>query len=108
MAKINHDRPDTTTQAGRLRWARLYAGFLSARSAANNFGWNENTYKSHEQGIRQAEGLKQKHAEKYARAFQVSLPWLMSGQGDPLKKGQDLSPEDLAIAEKLLEALGRR
>lgn len=53
------------------------------------FGWNENTYKSHEQGIRGSEGIKPKHLRKYARAYGVSMTWLAFGQGSP-----NLSPED--------------
>lgn len=79
--------PDTRTVTGRLAYARELAGFSSPRAAAKAFEWNENTYKSHENGIRQSTGLKEEHARKYARAFGVSLSWLMTGRGDP--KGKD-------------------
>jgi phage repressor protein C with HTH and peptisase S24 domain len=95
---------DLRTQAGRLRWAREAAGFESSRAAARQFEWNENTYKSHEQGIRQAEGLKQRHAEKYARAFKVNLAWLLTGRGDP-KAPEQLSQEEPALARQLLARL---
>jgi hypothetical protein len=75
--------PDLRTQAGRVRWAREAAGFSSARAAAENFEWNENTYKSHEQGIRGKDGIKPRHLEKYARAFNVSPEWLAFGRGGP-------------------------
>lgn len=103
MAKHSTTPPDLLTQAGRLRWARERAGYSSARAAAIERGWNENTYKSHEQGIRQAEGLKTATAEKYARAFRVSHAWLMTGTGDPLKP--DLPTEQLELAKRFLEAM---
>lgn len=81
MAKTATLPADDSTVAGRLRLARERAGFSSIRAAAQAFGWNENTYKSHEQGVRQSEGLKEKHARKYARAFKVSLAWLTLGIG---------------------------
>ena len=45
------DEPDLSTAAGRLKWARTEANFKSIRSAAKSRGWNENTYKAHEQGV---------------------------------------------------------
>lgn len=76
------DKPDLRTQAGRLRFSRMQK-FPSMRSAANSFGWNENTYKSHELGLRRRGSLTEDDAKKYARAFGVSVTWLMSGRGDP-------------------------
>ena len=74
--------PDIKTQPGRLRAARELQ-FSSMRSAANEFGWNENTYKSHELGIRRGGSLSEAAARKYARAFHVNASWLLTGQGDP-------------------------
>jgi hypothetical protein len=104
MARVASQPPDLSTQHGRLRWARERAGFTSSRSAAAAFDWNENTYKSHELGIRQAEGLKTRHLERYARAFQVSQAWLATGKGDPLRP--DLTTDELALARQLLKAMG--
>lgn len=102
MAKRHTEPPDLRFQHGRLRWARERAQFASARAAAIAFGWNENTYKSHEGGIRQGEGLKEKHLERYARAFKVNQGWLATGKGDP--SNPDLTPEELATLRKLLRA----
>jgi len=77
------DEPDLSTQAGRLRHARLQSHFSSMRSAAQRFGWNENTYKSHELGIRRGGSLPEADAKKYARAFRVSAEWLLTGRGSP-------------------------
>lgn len=80
MAKVTEE-PDLTTQAGRLRFARMKK-FSSMRGAANAFGWNENTYKSHELGIRRGGALSEDDARRYARAFNVSAPWLLTGKGE--------------------------
>ena len=60
----------------RLAWARAQAGYKSATDAARAFGWNENTYRSHENGER---GLRRKVAETYAKAFHVTPAFLMLG-----------------------------
>lgn len=74
--------PDLKTQRGRLRAAREIQ-FSSMRSAANENGWNENTYKSHEQGMRRDGALTEADARRYARAFGVNPSWLLTGNGDP-------------------------
>lgn len=103
MPKVALSPPDLNTQAGRLRWARELAGYTSIRSAALAFGWNENTYKSHELGIRGAEGIKTKHLKKYARNFGISEAWLATGKGDPFKP--DLTTDELALARKFIRAI---
>lgn len=62
----------------RLRRARNDAGYLTAKDAADAFGWNEVTYRSHEAGDR---GIKKIVAERYAKAFKVSFEWLFLGRG---------------------------
>lgn len=62
----------------RLQKARAKAGYVSATDAARAFGWNEITYRAHENGGR---GLKPKVAEQYAKAFKVSAAWLLTGEG---------------------------
>jgi hypothetical protein len=92
MPRFYSDPPDLKTIGGRLRWAREHyvtpdGGSLeSIRAAAKFFGWNENTYKSHEQGLRQAQALKRDHAERYARAYGVAIDWLVLGLGEPYRK----------------------
>jgi len=65
------------TAATRLRRARQQAGFATATDAAVHHGWNPNTYKSHENGIR---GLRGTAPERYGRAFAVSPAWLQFGE----------------------------
>ena len=53
--------------------------------------------------MRQGDGLKTKHVERYARAFKVSEAWLATGKGDPLRP--DLSTEELNLARRFLKAM---
>jgi len=62
--------------ADRLRRARTAAGFATAAEAAARFGWNENTYKSHENGTR---NLKPDVVERYASALGVTPAWIQFG-----------------------------
>jgi len=66
--------------ADRLQDARRQAGYPTAREAAAAFGWNPNTYKSHENGKR---GIKRAMAERYGRAYGVSPAWLLTGENPP-------------------------
>jgi hypothetical protein len=50
----------------RLRALRVKRGFSTASDAAKAFGWNEHTYKSHENGVR---GIRPDAARKYAAAY---------------------------------------
>ncbi len=78
------------TPADRLRRARAAAGYATAAEAAGRFGWNENTYKSHENGQR---NLKPDVAERYAGALQVSPAWIQFGamgeSGGPVRNVPD-------------------
>jgi phage repressor protein C with HTH and peptisase S24 domain len=90
----------------RLKWAREKAGYSSPRAAAIAFGWNENTYKSHENGMR---GKKDRppsedYVKKYAARFKVDFIWLLTGHGSPARRsvakvmgrigaGAEISPE---------------
>lgn len=68
-----------STPSERLRLARKTAGFESATDAVNRFGWTQQTYLAHENGSR---GYRLPTAQEYARAFRVSLEWLISGKGE--------------------------
>lgn len=70
------------TPANRLRRARETAKggmFKYAVDAARFFHWDDNTYKSHENGIRNFPPDK---AVQYARAFNVTAGWLLFGEGN--------------------------
>lgn len=66
--------------ADRLRRAREARRYATPTEAAEAFGWNEVTYRAHENGGR---GIKPAVAEKYAKALRVSPAWLMYGDGEP-------------------------
>jgi phage repressor protein C with HTH and peptisase S24 domain len=70
----------------RLAWARQQARYDSPRKAAADFGWNENTYKSHENGMRGKEAPPQDTVRKYARAFRVDFLWLLTGEGSSARR----------------------
>lgn len=76
---MNMDGTDLETSAQRLQRARIAAGFTTASEAARAFGWNENTYRSHENGER---GLKKSVAEKYAKSFKVNVGQIMFGDAE--------------------------
>ncbi|QEE38824.1 MULTISPECIES: helix-turn-helix transcriptional regulator [unclassified Methylobacterium] len=67
----------------RLILSREKAGFETASDAARAFGWNENTYRSHENGER---GLKISVIDKYARAFRVPFGYIAMGLPGDLSK----------------------
>lgn len=62
----------------RLQIARRRASYETATDAARAFGWNEVTYRAHENGER---GIRRETAERYGRAFKVSPAWLLTGEG---------------------------
>lgn len=76
--------PHLPTLSARLKFARERAKFDSPRGAARAFGWNENTYKSHENGMRGPRaGEFEAILRRYARAFKVPWEWLATGkEGD--------------------------
>ena len=95
----------------RLQDARRKAGYDTAKDAADAFGWNEVTYRSHEAGDR---GVRQSVAEKYAKALRVSVVWLITGQGSPDKGTAEIvdiwsriPDADQPTARRLLESLAK-
>ena len=78
-----------------MREARIAAGFEDATKAAERFGWNVISYRSHENGIR---GIKPTVGKAYAKAFKVSQAWLMTGEGLMNSPGIDAEIMDLPPA----------
>lgn len=99
----------------RLRAAREAAGYKSPTDAARAFGWNVNTTSSNENGNRT---FSRTMAEKYARAYHISLDWLLTGRGQ--MKGQDpdaaevvdiwsrIPERDRAAAKAMLQGLAKK
>lgn len=73
------DRPENAQFSERLRQARQHAGFARPVEAAREHGWNENTYKSRENGLRGIPAFSE--VRKYSRAFKVPFIWLLAGEG---------------------------
>jgi len=65
--------------AARLRRARIDAGYSSAQSAAEAYGWPAAAYRHHENGTR---GFDFASAQRYGKAFKVHASWLMGEGGD--------------------------
>ena len=80
-------RPDRLSD--RLRAARSAAGFNTARDAARALGISPPTYYAHENGTR---GVNGEVLVAYARAFRVSLSWLIAGEGGPFEGAEPPRP----------------
>lgn len=77
----------------RLREARERAGFTGPAEAAQHFNWNENSYKSRENGKR---AILPASAEKYAKAYHVKAGWILFEEGP----GPELTPEEMSVLSK--------
>ena len=85
------------TPSARLRLARERAGYPKSLDAVNAFGFTGSTYYAHENGSR---GFDFETAEKYARVFNTSAQWLLSGKGTaPGDKGNTLTPPPVSSQE---------
>lgn len=111
--RIPKDAPRLDESEERLQWARERAGFKTATEAAHRFNWNENTYRSHENGVR---GISKVAARKYARAFKVPTGWLLYGEGsmtppvDPelTSLWENLSEEDRNTIRQLMRRMAQK
>ncbi len=109
------EKNERKQRALRLREARKAAGYKGPKDVCTKFGWNIDTYKAHEQG---RNGFGIADARNYASAFDISVTWLNFGPKtdayaaqderiyDVAKKLQNLSDDDLAVVEKMIERLG--
>ncbi len=70
----------------RLRQARVAKGFDTAAAAADEFGWNRNTYGSNENGNAP---FSYRRAKEYAAAFGVRPEWLYDAAGPMLPATED-------------------
>lgn len=66
--------------AERLLQLREKRGFSTAREAARAFGWNEVTYRSHENGTR---NMPYEVAKRYAAAFGSTAQYILGESGAP-------------------------
>lgn len=73
------DKIEREQAAARLKLARQKAGYRGAKTAADHFGWPVEKYKAHDDG---RNGFGTADARKYAKAYGVSVEWLVLGTGD--------------------------
>ena len=66
----------SSTMNGRLKDARLAAGFKSATDSIEFFHWKGSTYRAHENG---QNNFSSDHASLYAKAYGVKASWLLLG-----------------------------
>lgn len=74
-------------RAERLKIAREASNLGGYRKLSTRFGWNENTYKSHERG---SNGFSVTTGREYAKVFGVSFDWLYFGRGEMRDQNQPL------------------
>lgn len=74
----------------RLKKMRIKRGFKSATAAARTYGWNVNTYRSHENGQR---GITPEEALKYSLVFGFDVGWLYKGGATIKTKGVSEIPD---------------
>lgn len=65
----------------RLKEARLSAGFETVQEACEAFGFKYPTYAGHENGQR---GMRADAMARYAKAYNVSVEWLLTGKKSSL------------------------
>lgn len=82
------------TPANRLKQARQAAGFRFARSAAEHFNWNPNTYASNENGNAP---FSYAAAKQYGAAFGVPAQWLYDGTGTPEPDAPPSPPRPILV-----------
>ncbi len=94
MEQMPQAEPSLDLVTGRLRHARLRAGFSQRFAAAQKFGWHYPDYVAHERG---QVSLSLQSAKQYAKGFGVSVEWLLYGIGELDRR--DLQQRDLTIQE---------
>lgn len=84
-------RAEREERAGRLRQARIAAGFKTMAEAIRACGWALETYKAHENG---RNGFDTAQARQYARRYKVSTAWLMTGsdEAEPVETAVQVAP----------------
>lgn len=71
--------PENRAIAARLRRARIYRGFETAKEFSDKHGIKQPTYVMHELGKR---GLSRSVAANYARILKIRLNWLLEDEGE--------------------------
>lgn len=103
--RVKDEKQEREDRAERLRLAMKRAGHGGARALATRFGWNENTVKAHASG---RNGFGIATARAYAKAFNVSLPWLffnIGGATDPFEDTSEILDEATELFASLPPAM---
>ncbi|HYC66671.1 helix-turn-helix transcriptional regulator [Brevundimonas sp.] len=84
----------------RLRWARLRAGYATAKAASESLGMKKDTYSAYERepGKSKVTGLDHQRAIQFGRKFKVSWEWLLLGIGSPFSGVQTTYQERVMTA----------
>ncbi len=77
----------------RLKIARMARGFKNRSSFATACGAAITTYRAHERGDYE---LKASDVIRYAQSLNISIPWLLTGEGHPLDHTAHPEPDVLA------------
>ena len=93
------------TLAARLQRARKAAGYEKASEAITAFGFSEYTYYQHENGTREPG---KPLLERYAKAYKVSVDWILRGAGDMKPPASDPDTADVISIMGKLDEYRRR
>lgn len=78
----------------RLKIARMARGYKNRSNFAIDSQAAITTYRAHERGDYE---MKASDIIRYTAALNISIPWLLTGEGHPLDHQADPDPEALAI-----------
>ena len=93
------------TLAERLAAARLTAGYEKASDAIEAFGFSQFTYYQHENGTREPG---KPLLERYAKAYKVSVDWLLRGVGEMKPAANDPDTVEIISIMTHLDAKRRQ
>lgn len=93
------------TLADRLQQARKAAGYEKASDAIEAFGFSQFTYYQHENGTREPG---KPLLDRYAKAYKVSIDWLMRGIGEMRPAANDPDTADVVNIMGKLDERRRR
>ena len=100
IANMETDWSTATEDWERVRWARLHAGFPTARAASESLNLGENTYSAYERppGASKTTRLRDQRAIQFGRKFKVSWRWLLLGEGTPFDEVRSAAQERVLAA----------
>lgn len=87
-------------QYERLRWARIRAGYPTAKAAAESLGMKKDTYSAYEREPDKSKSTSMDHqrAMQFGRKFKVNWEWLLLGKDTPFSGAQTPFQERVVAA----------